>query len=154
MQRMRAWGSLLAGSLSLCACSDGFGPFATCPEGSSISDRALVDVAVGKLVREIRASRHPGGVHYQTVPEFYAHNPSCCSIEKPEAIHEPLIQLPLSEETEITILYKRMNVGDTPYSYRYVSVGPCPTHMEEAERYLTAEQFSRAKTSKRGRIIK
>lgn len=137
---LRVYGLLPACALATAACS-GFGPFGRCPEGPSISDRQLVEIAVRKLVLASQSPGHPEWVRYDSVADFFARNPDCCFVARPQSYAGEPIDLPITGEIELAIRYKRYVEGGTPYAIRYVTAAPCPTDMDEGDRPLTAERY-------------
>lgn len=141
---LRVCGLLPACALATGSCS-GFGPFGRCPEGASISDRQLIGIAVRKLVLQSQSPGHPEWVRYESVADFFARNPDCCFVTKPENYSGGQIDLPFSGEMELAIRYRRFSEGSEPYSIRHVVAGPCPTDAEESEHPLTASQYNASK---------
>ena len=148
MRGITAFGASIVCAVLLTSCSDGFGPFATCPEGDSVSDRELVEVAVDKLVREIRASKRSGEVHYQSTREFYERNPACCYIEEPSGRAGDELSLPFRDQVRLAIVFRRFEEGDKPYDFQHITIGRCLTHMEESGRLLSEVEFRRLLISK------
>lgn len=140
----------------LTASCGGFGPFGRCPEGSSISDRELVEAGVRKLVLQSQ-HRNPEWVRYRSVAEFFERNPDCCSITQPdnyagEPINLPIgawSDMPFGGTMEYSIRYRRLKSGGAPYAVRSIYVGPCPTHMEEYESPLTSAEYEARRTWRR-----
>jgi hypothetical protein len=124
-----------------------------CPEGNRISARALRDLAVGKIVRESQASGEPGRIRYASLAHFYRSNPACCSLSGPAGSDGGDLRLPLGDGTELALLYRAYESGETPYRLTHVAAGPCPPDREESESRLSVEEYRRNPTYKHGRPI-
>lgn len=124
-----------------------------CIEGREITDRALLDLAVGKIVRQSLASTHPAEIRYASPAVFHEQNPDCCFVSRPERLQGGVVSLPVEEEVELTIRYRRSNGGAMPYRLRHVAIGPCPSDMEESEQRLSAQQLEASKHQLLGRKI-
>ena len=126
----------------------------TCSQGSETSDAALAEVALQRLVLESQSSLYPQLVRYRSAGDFRSQNPDCCFLTKPTDYRGGLIQLPIDDSAdgpsgggmELAFRYRRMKEGDAPYAIRYVTIGPCPSDMEESTRVMTAEQYEASRS--------
>ena len=137
--------SVALSALTLTTACGGFGPFGRCEEGASISDRALVEIAVRKIVGSSQSPDYPEFVRYRSVADFFERNPDCCFVTRPDNYAGGGFSLPLDGEIEIAIRYRHTQTGDKPYRLRHVAIGPCPTHMEESDQHLTAAEYEASK---------
>jgi hypothetical protein len=112
-----------------------------CSQGDSISDKELVGGAIDKIVRQSLANNRPNEVQYRSRIEFINANSSCCYVELPSSYAGKGFSLPMRQEVRVAIIYRRLKVGETPYSLRRVTVGPCPEDADESETLLNPDQY-------------
>jgi hypothetical protein len=104
----------------------------------SMTDLELIDDMIGKIVREIAATKRPGEVIYSGVQDFKSKNSNCCSVERPENYRGQGFTFPSGDEIELAIIFLRRTGGDTPYEIQHISIGPCADDYEES-RYALSE---------------